>query len=312
MLRRLMMLLAVVVLAGPAQAADPVFPAGSRVGLVPPPGLVASKNFEGFEDRDKNVTIVLVELAGAAYADIEKGFSPDTLRAQGTELDSRQDMTLQNGHGFVLAGHQDAAGTRVRKWILVGKIGDLAVLVSVQVPESAKDAYPDDAIQSALSTTATRAAVPLEEQLSLLPYRLNNLAGFRIVRTAPNGAALLTDGPNDAIELDQQPLFMINLGPSAPEQPEERNSLARRIMATTPGVKDMHIERAEPLRIGGLPGEEMIVQAKDARTGTDVTVVQWLRFGSGGSMRLLGITRRDAWDKVFPRFRAMRDGLEPR
>lgn len=311
-IRLLLVLLSLFVLARPVEAADPVFPAGSRVGLVPPPGLVPSKAFEGFEDRDKHVAIAVLELGGAVYAEIEKGFDPDALKKQGTELESRDDITLQNGHGFLLVARQDVDGTKFRKWILVAAVGDLTVLVNAQVPEAARGAYPDEAIRAALSTTATRTNVPIAEQLGLLPYQLKELAGFRIVRAAANGSALLTDGPKDDLEFGEQAVFLISLGPGAPEQPQQRDSLARRIMAMTPGVKDMQIERAEPLRIGGMPGEEMIVRAKDAKTDTDLSIVQWLRFGSGASMRLLGIGRTEAWDRIFPRFRAIRDGVEPK
>ena len=37
---------------GPALAADPVYPSGLRVGLVPIEGLVLSKTFPGFETED--------------------------------------------------------------------------------------------------------------------------------------------------------------------------------------------------------------------------------------------------------------------
>ncbi len=43
------------VLAPAAHAADPIFPIGSRVGLVPPAGMVLSKGFVGFEDVAKDV-----------------------------------------------------------------------------------------------------------------------------------------------------------------------------------------------------------------------------------------------------------------
>jgi hypothetical protein len=299
-------------LASGALAADPVFPAGSRIGLVPPPGLVVSNDFQGFEDRDRKVAIVMMELAGAAYPDIEKGISAETLKEQGPELDSREDIALPSGHGFLLLTHQGGATGTVRKWILVGVVGDLTVLIRVEVPEAARDAYPDDAIRSALSTIAVRSGVPTAEQLALLPYRITELAGFRVVRTVQNGAALLTEGPKDVIDLKEQPVFMINVGPAVPEEGEQRASIGRRLIATTPGVKEMRIERAEPLRVGGQPGQEMIVQAKDAASDTDLTVVQWLRFGSGGSMRLLGVGRKDAWEKLFPRFRAVRDGIAPK
>ena len=37
-----------------AQAADAIFPVGSRVGLVPPAGMAVSKSFVGFEDVVKD------------------------------------------------------------------------------------------------------------------------------------------------------------------------------------------------------------------------------------------------------------------
>jgi hypothetical protein len=42
----------------PASAADPVFPVGSRMGFVPPPGFVASKRFPGFENPDSRSSIL--------------------------------------------------------------------------------------------------------------------------------------------------------------------------------------------------------------------------------------------------------------
>jgi hypothetical protein len=311
-IRFVVLVVAVWLSAVPVEAADPTFPLGSRIGLVPPAGLVPSRTFEGFEDVDKKVAIVVIELAAGAYADIEKQFNPEALKAQGTEVDLRESITLQDGHGFIVAARQVVAGAKLRKWILVATAGDLTALISAQIPEAAAGAYPDDAIRAALTTVVIRAAVPDAEQLSVLPFKIKDLAGFRLVRATPTGAALLTDGPKNGIELDQQPLLLITLGSGAPDQPEERHSFARRAIASTPGVKEMQIQRAEPLRIGGQPGEEMVVTAKDARSGAALTVVQWLRFGSGGFIRLLGMTRTDTWDQMFPRFRAVREGIEPK
>jgi hypothetical protein len=56
----------------------------------------------------------------------------------------------------------------------------------------------------------------------------------------------------------------------------------------------------------------MLVGAKDTKTEADLTLVQWLRFGSGGTLRLLGAARKDQWDSIFPRLRAVRDGIEPK
>ncbi len=55
----------------------------------------------------------------------------------------------------------------------------------------------------------------------------------------------------------------------------------------------MQIQDAEPLRIGSQPGYQTLAKAKDGQTDTDVMVVQWLRFGSGGFLQMIGIARAD-------------------
>jgi len=39
-------------------------------------------------------------------------------------------------------------------------------------------------------------------------------------------------------------------------------------------------------------------------------VVQWVRFGTGGFMRIVGVGPKNNWDSLFTRFRAVRDGIE--
>jgi hypothetical protein len=109
-------------------------------------------------------------------------------------------------------------------------------------------------------------------------------------------------------------VLLITIVPSDPNAPgdqaADRDSVARRAIAATPGLKEVRIARSEPLRIGGQPGQEMLVEAKDAKSDTALTLVQWIRFSPNGYMRLLGIARKEQWEKVFPRFRAIRDGIE--
>ena len=45
---------------------------------------------------------------------------------------------------------------------------------------------------------------------------------------------------------------------------------------------------------------------------TPVTVVQWLRFGGPTTLRIIGSAPRDQWATAFTRFRAVRDGIQPR
>jgi hypothetical protein len=44
--------------------------------------------------------------------------------------------------------------------------------------------------------------------------------------------------------------------------------------------------------------------------GQPVSLVQWIRFGSGGFLRIIGVSRNANSDELFTRFRAVRDGIE--
>jgi hypothetical protein len=61
-----------------------------------------------------------------------------------------------------------------------------------------------------------------------------------------------------------------------------------------------------------MQGHEMRASGKDVKTGGEVQIVQWLRFGQGAYLRLLGFAPKDDWTKSFMRFRAVRDGVEAR
>jgi len=77
-------------------------------------------------------------------------------------------------------------------------------------------------------------------------------------------------------------------------------------------VDSVHITMSEPLRIGGQSGYQTMAEAKDVHSGTDVMVVQWLRFGSGGFLQMTGIGRADVWTSMLSRLRAVRDSIQPK
>jgi hypothetical protein len=292
---------------------DPVFPPGSRVGLVPPQGFVTGKTFKGFADVEKNAMIIITELPASVYPALEERIAAEQLEKQGITVETREQVALPTGPAFLVAGRQEAGGIAFRRWVLFGSAPDLTAIVSAQVPEAAQATYPEAAIRAALATFAVRAKAPVEEQLGLLPFEVGELAGFRVVRVLPGSAALLTEGPNDGIEVAEQPLVLISVGRGAPgSATNERDRFSRGVLAETPGVKELRLVRSEPLRIGGHPGHEILAEAKDVKTGTDLMVAQWLRFGGNAHLRIVGVARKDQWTPLYPRLRAVRDGIDPR
>src|ERR1700733_14687857 len=83
-------ILALASLAVPARAEDPIFPPGSRIGLVPPPGMVASNTFDGFADPSKDAAILITVLPAAAFPQMDKTLDVDTLKKQGVNLEKRE------------------------------------------------------------------------------------------------------------------------------------------------------------------------------------------------------------------------------
>jgi hypothetical protein len=290
-------------------AADPIFPPGERIGLEPPPGLRLSTHFSGFEDPDAKVAITILDLPGRAYGELEKslfGKGPP-----GLTVEKREMFAFNGGVGFLVTADALVDGAKVHQWLLLAnvanaKIGQIATLVNVQVPAAVRAAYPDKAIRAALASVTFRPA-PLEERLKLLPFKLDQLAGFRPIQVVPGGV-ILTDGPSG--DLNKQPYMIIGVGPRSPDDPDARGRFARDLLSGVP-VRDLVITSAEPMRIGGWPGNEIKAQGK-GMDGAPINLVQWLRFGAGGFLRIVGIARKDEWDRMFTRFRAVRDGIDLR
>ncbi len=308
-------LLVVCVLAAaslPAAATDPIFPLGSQIGMVPPPGLAASTSFPGFEDPDNSVFIRLIALPGNAYGEIEKTMTNDALRKQGMTVDKRENLTLPNGKGLLIAARQQADAVRLHKWLFVAPFGEITALVSFEVPSKAVARYPEATIRTAMATVAVRADVPDTEKLSLLPFKLGDLAGMRVVRVVPGVALQLTDGPQDTLDAYAQAHLVISAAPGGPQQTRDRDQFARVALTGLPPLKDVRMVSAESMRIGGQPGHEIRAEGRSPQNDAEIEIVQWLRFGTGAYLRILGFGPKQSWTDHFTRFRAVRDGLEPR
>jgi hypothetical protein len=301
-----------VVAGASANAADPVFPLNSRIGLVPPPGFAPSMKFPGFEHAQGNAAILLVEIPSEAFSELEKGFTDEALKARGLTVETREPVELPGARGFMVIGDHVIGNLKKREMVLAAAFSGLTAIVSVQVAEEARAAIPEGTLREALKTLVVRASVPEPEKLSTLPYKLSELSGFRVVRGGPDGTALLTDGPEDAVAAVAQPFVVISLAAGEMPKPEERDTFARRAFASMPGIKEVKILRAEPLRINSQAGYEILAEAKDLKSDAEITTVQWLRFGSGGYLQMFAIARRGAWPDLFPRLRAIRDGIDLR
>lgn len=293
----------------PAIAADPVFPPGMRVGLTPLVGLVPAKSFAGFETEDHGVKVLVTELPAEAYGEVANAFKANPAGTGGIKPENIE--TAAGLAYYTAESARDGAAT-VRRYSMILPGATFSGYVAVQVPENATKIYSDEAVRQMFASAVVRKEVPVEEQLGLMPFKISELGDFKNIRTlAPGAVIILADG-DETTGFEPAPFVVIGLIRSTPAQPDDRGRFAQQAATTIPGVRDARITMSEPIRIDGMPGYETRIDATSGKDNTAVTVVQWLKFGGGSTLRIIGSAPRDQWPKAFPRFRAVRDGIQPR
>jgi len=296
--------------AQPAQ--QPTFPSGSRIGIVPPQGMTPSRAFLGFEDATLHVTLEISELAPQSYSQVARQFTPDMLALHGTEILVQENVTLRDGSGLLIAGRPTGGAPPVTRWSMLAHLGEVIAVVTLLVPDTARDAYPEAAIRRTFETLAARGRPSDEEMLSLLPFRLGELAGFRILRARPDGTVMLTSGPADTPLPIQQPFLLVALRGGETPSADERETAARRALGQIMGLDRVTVTDTGPVRFANRQGHEIRGQTRDMKEGTPLSLVHWIAFGPNMHLQLYGIARTDEWDAVLPRMRAIRDGIQPK
>lgn len=290
-----------------AASAEPVFPSGLRIGLEPPGDMTVSKRFNGFEDADRKAAITILDLPARAFQDLERSAFGNDQR--GLANVKRESFPFASGIGILISGTAQDHGVTVHRWFLLataagGQVRNLAALVSAQVPKAADAVYSDAVIRKALASVAFRPA-PNSERLAMLPFKLDDFAGFRVLQVTPAGDVILIDGPDD--DISRQAYMIISIGPGAPTGQDERARFARGLLDNAP-LANLQVTLADPMRITGAPGLEIRAQATGPRRDK-VALVQWVRFSGSGYLRIVGVAAPDKWDATFTRFRAVRDGI---
>jgi hypothetical protein len=128
------------------------------------------------------------------------------------------------------------------------------------------------------------------------------------VQVMPTGTVVLTESADE--KSISRPVMIISVGRGGPTDSSDRGRFARDLVATAP-VRELSIKSAEPMRINNAAGHEIRAEGKDP-AGQPLSMVQWLRFGSGGYLRIVGAGPSSEWDQMFGRFRAVRDGIDMR
>jgi hypothetical protein len=294
---------------GPAAAAEPTYPRGMRIGLVPIEGLAPAQSFVGFESADQGVKVLLTELPAAAFGEVEAAFKATPEGVNGVKP---QNLETAAGKAYYTMETAKDGTEAVRRYSMIVSGGQFSGYVAVQVSEASSKAASDDAVRNMFATVTVRKDVPIDEQLALMPFKIGQRSDFKTVRMLAPAAMLLADATDDT-NIEAAPFMVLGLIGAAPEKPDDRARFAQQAAAQVPGLRDGRITMSEPVRIDGAPGYETRIEATSGKDNTPVNVVQWLRFGGGNiAIRVIASSPREQWSTAFPRFRAVRDGIQSR
>ena len=128
-----------------------------------------STRLPGFEDRERNAIIAILDLPASAYRDLEN--SAFNLNQQGLDQLKRESFPFENGIGFLISGIAQQNGAKIYRWSLLAmgigpSVPNLTMLVNVEVPENALSVYSDAVVRKALASVTFRPA-PIQEQLGM-------------------------------------------------------------------------------------------------------------------------------------------------
>jgi len=137
-----------------------------------------------------------------------------------------------------LADIMEQAGSKRYESRMIANLSGVTALVSVQMLESSRATVTDAMVKDALKTLAVRPQVPEAERLAILPYKIGELSGFRVVISSHDGTAVLTLGPKDATEKVEQPFMLMSVVTGEAPKPDERDKVARQAFGSAPGIKD--------------------------------------------------------------------------
>lgn len=294
----------------PALAADAVYPPGLRLGMVPLVGLNTAKTFPGFESEDGSVKVLITELPPAAYGEVVGALNTNPAGNNGVKPDK---IETQAGLAYFTTESGKAGTTLVRRYSMIVPGTGFSGYVAVQVPENASKIYTDDAVRQMFATAVTRKEVSADEQIGLMPFKITDLAGFKDIRTLVPGSSLILADGNESSGYESKPFIILGLIGATPQQADDRARFAQEAALQIPGVRESRVTMSEPIRINGQPGFETRIDGISGKDKTPVTVVQWIRFAPGGaSLRIIASAPRDQWSDAFTRFRAVRDGIQPK
>ena len=267
---------------------------GTKVSLAPPADLKPSSQFPGFDDQETGASITIAEMPGP-YSVMAEGLTKEALAAKGISLLSRKEISLNGRAGILLHLRQEISSVDVLKWLAVTGNEKETIFIAATFPEKVKARWSSEMEKSVLS--AQLDAAPGADPLAGLNFSFNEDPSLKVARRFPNLVILTRDGN----VLSDGPLFTINSS-SSEAIIHDVKKFAKELMQTAQ-VSGITIKKQSDVTIAGLPGNEIVAEAKWNVTPSQAVIIYQVLLLDGKNYFLMqGFASRGEEEKYLAVF----------
>ncbi len=272
-------------------AAEPQQAAGSRVAMTVPAGFTPASAYSGFENAALSASFVILEIPGAAYDQIKAGFNAEALATKGIGNVELKSLQRPDEHLYV-TGMQDSPIGKITKFMLVIRDGDVAALVSGNIPEKAISS--GKLTVAAVETALAGARIATKAAPEKVLFTLGDLGVFKAAGTLAGTARAFTlDGvlspPPGAPKIGRE-LFLV--APSLDARPVgDLEAFTRKALPSLAGVTEVKVGPMKPVTISGLTGLATSATGQDDGVGKPLHIYHVVLVNpAGGYYRIVGMT----------------------
>jgi len=194
----------------------------------------------------------------APYPKIADVYTKETLATKGISLLSKKEISLNGRQGVLLHLGQEVRSIAFLKWMVVTGNEKETLLVTATFPQEMKEQYSSVMEQSALSVQWDEEAEV--DPLDGLIFSFKDDPLLKFAKRISNSVMLAKDGLWQG-KANNDPFLII--GPSISESIiDDVKKFAERRLMQIKQVSNIAIKKQSDVTIAGLPGSEIIAEAK--------------------------------------------------
>lgn len=283
-------------------AAGLITPKGSRIGIEPPPGFVASPTFSGFIDPSDKASITLTELpARGGLDEIRRGLSADAVAQHGMRLLSTEKLDKLPYDNLAARAEQPVGDEVYDKWLLFFDGKEFVGLVTVTTVKSSR--VTDAVVRTALESIRIGPG-PSGDPIAALPFSIEPGSRFKYRLPVGGRSLMLKETPPPPQGQIDDVMFVTTLAGDTPIATADQRRFGEQQFLASRAISDKSIESAKPVEIAGAPGFEFLGQEKQA-SGRPRRYLIVVLYPAGRPVVMMGSAPAEQFDEVLPEFHTM-------